>query len=70
LLALLGAHPKLHVSRIRFNYLYSSLSIIQLDQIQKNKMGRACGTYGGGRKMNTGFLGGEGKPEEKYHVKS
>ena len=51
-----GEWRKLHNEEL--NSLYSSPNIVQVIKVEKNEMGRACGTYGGRERCAQGF-GGE-----------
>jgi len=57
LLALLGAHPLLHVSRIRINLAADCVSLNDCsgNQIENNKIDEASSTYGGRGQAFTGF---------------
>jgi len=65
LLALLGAHPILHVSRIRVNDLYCSPNVIRVIKSRRMRWAGHVARMGEMR-GNTGFL--VGKPERKRPV--
>ena len=52
-----GDWRKLHNKEL--HALYSSPNFIRLVKLRRYEMGWACGMYGGGTEMHTGFFGGE-----------